>query len=52
MHLKYNNINYSDWGETAVFGWKQIFFMFQMGILLKYTKKIEKSNKAINYSAA
>ena len=21
MHLKYNNINYSDWGETAVSGW-------------------------------
>ena len=25
-HLKNLNINYSDWGETAVAGWQQIFF--------------------------
>ncbi len=25
-HLKNLNINYSDWGETAVAGWEQIFF--------------------------
>ena len=25
-HLKELNINFSDWGETAVEGWKQIFF--------------------------
>ena len=25
-HLDHLEINYSDWGETAVAGWKQIFF--------------------------
>ena len=25
-HLEKLSINYSDWGETAVAGWKQIFF--------------------------
>ena len=25
-HLKLQGINYSDWGETAVSGWKQVFF--------------------------
>ena len=25
-HLKFQGINYSDWGETAVSGWKQVFF--------------------------
>ena len=25
-HLNKLNINFSDWGETAVAGWKQIFF--------------------------
>ena len=25
-HLNELNINFSDWGETAVAGWKQIFF--------------------------
>jgi glyoxylase I family protein len=25
-HLQKLSINYSDWGETAVAGWKQIFF--------------------------
>ena len=26
QHLEELGINYSDWGETAVAGWKQIFF--------------------------
>ena len=26
QHLEGLSINYSDWGETAVAGWKQIFF--------------------------
>ena len=26
QHLEGLGINYSDWGETAVAGWKQIFF--------------------------
>ena len=25
-HLKENSIPFSDWGETAVAGWQQIFF--------------------------
>jgi glyoxylase I family protein len=25
-HLDANGVSYSDWGETAVAGWKQIFF--------------------------
>ena len=34
-HLDENGILFSDWGETAVAGWKQIFSMIQMVTLSK-----------------
>ena len=38
-HLKSNGINYSDWGETAVAGWKQIFFYDPDGNIIEVHEK-------------
>ena len=41
-HLDQNNINYSDWGETAVSGWKQIFFHDPDGNIIEVHEKNKK----------
>ena len=38
-HLKSNGIKYSDWGETAVAGWKQIFFYDPDGNIIEVHEK-------------
>ena len=39
QHLKKNGISYSDWGETAVAGWKQIFFYAPDGHIIEVHEK-------------
>ena len=39
-HLEANNIKYSDWGETAISGWKQIFFHDPDGNIIEIHEKI------------
>ena len=39
-HLKSQGLNYSDWGETAVSGWKQIFFYDPDGNIIEVHQKI------------
>ena len=38
-HLKKNGVFYSDWGETAVSGWKQIFFYDPDGNIIEVHEK-------------
>ncbi len=38
-HLESQNINFSDWGETAVSGWKQIFFYDPDGNIIEVHEK-------------
>ena len=38
-HLELNKIKYSDWGETAVSGWKQIFFHDPDGNIIEVHQK-------------
>ena len=38
-HLDKNGIRYSDWGETAVSGWKQIFFYDPDGNIIEVHEK-------------
>lgn len=38
-HLTLNHIKYSDWGETAVSGWKQIFFHDPDGNIIEVHEK-------------
>ncbi|GIR62405.1 MAG: VOC family protein [Alphaproteobacteria bacterium] len=38
-HLKSKGIKYSDWGETAVAGWKQIFFYDPDGNIIEVHEK-------------
>ena len=38
-HLDKNGIRYSDWGETAVAGWKQIFFYDPDGNIIEVHEK-------------
>ncbi len=38
-HLDINGIRYSDWGETAVAGWKQIFFYDPDGNIIEVHEK-------------
>ena len=38
-HLEKNGIRYSDWGETAVAGWKQIFFYDPDGNIIEVHEK-------------
>ena len=40
-HLEKKGINYSDWGETAVAGWKQIFFYDPDGNIIEVHEKEE-----------
>ena len=40
-HLENKGINYSDWGETAVAGWKQIFFYDPDGNIIEVHEKEE-----------
>ena len=37
--LELNKIKYSDWGETAVSGWKQIFFHDPDGNIIEVHQK-------------
>ena len=39
LHLEKNGIRYSDWGETAVAGWKQIFFYDPDGNIIEVHEK-------------
>ena len=39
-HLEDKNINYSDWGEKAVSGWRQIFFHDPDGNIVEVHAKI------------
>jgi len=39
QHLEKNDIRYSDWGETAVAGWKQIFFYDPDGNIIEVHEK-------------
>lgn len=39
-HLKEKGINYSDWGEKAVSGWRQIFFHDPDGNIVEVHEKI------------
>ena len=38
-HLEENGVRYSDWGETAVSGWKQIFFYDPDGNIIEVHEK-------------
>tara|TARA_E500000178_G_scaffold354173_1_gene422304 strand:+ start:1229 stop:1588 length:360 start_codon:yes stop_codon:yes gene_type:complete len=38
-HLENKGIKYSDWGETAVAGWKQIFFYDPDGNIIEVHEK-------------
>ncbi len=38
-HLDKNGIHFSDWGETAVSGWKQIFFYDPDGNIIEVHEK-------------
>ena len=38
-HLEKNEVRYSDWGETAVSGWKQIFFYDPDGNIIEVHEK-------------
>ena len=38
-HLELNKIKYSDWGETAISGWKQIFFHDPDGNIIEVHQK-------------
>ena len=38
-HLENKGIKYSDWGETAVAGWKQIFFYDPDGNIIEVQEK-------------
>ena len=38
-HLENHGIKYSDWGETAVAGWKQIFFYDPDGNIIEVHEK-------------
>ena len=38
-HLDNNGVRYSDWGETAVSGWKQIFFYDPDGNIIEVHEK-------------
>ena len=38
-HLEENGVRYSDWGETAVAGWKQIFFYDPDGNIIEVHEK-------------
>ena len=38
-HLEKNGVHYSDWGETAVSGWKQIFFYDPDGNIIEVHEK-------------
>ena len=38
-HLENHGVNYSDWGETAVAGWKQIFFYDPDGNIIEVHEK-------------
>ena len=38
-HLEKNGVSYSDWGETAVAGWKQIFFYDPDGNIIEVHEK-------------
>ena len=38
-HLESHGVNYSDWGETAVAGWKQIFFYDPDGNIIEVHEK-------------
>ena len=40
-HLKDKNIEYSDWEETAVSGWKQIFFYDPDGNIIEVHEKVK-----------
>ena len=40
-HLKDKNIEYSDWKETAVSGWKQIFFYDPDGNIIEVHEKVK-----------
>ena len=40
QHLKTKGINYADWGEKAVSGWKQIFFHDPDGNIVEVHEKI------------
>ena len=40
-HLKDKNIGYSDWEETAVSGWKQIFFYDPDGNIIEVHEKVK-----------
>ena len=40
-HLKDQNIEYSDWEETAVSGWKQIFFYDPDGNIIEVHEKVK-----------
>ena len=40
-HLKDENIEYSDWEETAVSGWKQIFFYDPDGNIIEVHEKVK-----------
>mgnify|MGYP001240052674 CR=1 FL=1 len=42
-HLDQNEIKYSDWGETAISGWKQIFFYDPDGNIIEVHEKISKN---------
>ena len=39
QHLEKNGFRYSDWGETAVAGWKQIFFYDPDGNIIEVHEK-------------
>ena len=40
-HLEDKNIKYSDWEETAVSGWKQIFFYDPDGNIIEVHEKVK-----------
>ena len=40
-HLETNNVKYADWKETAVSGWKQIFFYDPDGNIIEVHEKVE-----------
>ncbi len=41
QHLDVKGVNYSDWGEMAVSGWKQIFFYDPDGNIVEVHQKIK-----------